>query len=206
MKSLFKIWFLSLSIFLSSNAYSQTFEITPVSGYTFPSSFDITGGEATIQGNINYGLFFGYTTPKNRTEFEISYVYFGSDAVASSDYLAEDIVSRANIHFVMGGINQLIAASRKTTFLAGVKFGISSLVFSEGTNTDRTKFTMGIQGGMKHYLSDRIGLRLQGSLLVPIVAEGGSLWWNPQTGTNISGWSPFVPVSLNGGLIIRIFQ
>ncbi|MFD2203418.1 hypothetical protein [Shivajiella indica] len=187
-----------------SNA--QTFEINPFSGYTFPSTFDITGGTAKLEGNANFGISFGYITPNDVTEFEFSYTYFGTNANASSVYLVEEENSRARLHFVMAGVNRLLTVSEKVTFFGGVKLGASNLAFPDGENQSSTKFTVGVQAGMRYYLSDRIGFRMQGNLLMPIVSEGGSLWWSPSSGTGISGWSPIVPFSLNGGLIIRIYK
>lgn len=203
---------MSLSLYLiipallsGGYAGAQTFEITPTTGYTFSSQFDITGGTGKLEGGPNWGLSIGYT-PKKFLEFEISYDYFRTDARASSVYLVEDEVTKANLHFLMGGVNMLFPASEKVTFFGGLKIGAASLLFEDSPNVDRTRFSLGIQAGMRYYISERIGFRLQGTLLLPIENQGGSLWWNPNTGTNVSGWSPIVPVSMNTGLIIRLQQ
>lgn len=207
MKTFSVISILAAGIFLGSHAYSQTFEITPFSGYTFQTGFDITGGgRATLNGNANFGLMVGYTTGNDVTEFEFSYTHFGTNAVASSDYLVEDVTSRANLNFYLLGINRLLQLNPKTTFFGGVKLGLGDMTFSEGNNMDRSRFTAGVQSGIKHYVSNRVGLRFQANLLLPIVNDGGSMWWNPNTGTNISGWSPIVPFSLNVGFIYRIYR
>jgi len=207
MKNFLVISILIVGVFLGSHAYSQTFEITPFSGYTFQTGFDITGGgRATLNGNANFGLMVGYTTGNDVTEFEFSYTHFGTNAVASSDYLVEDVTSRANLNFYMLGINRLLQLNQKTVFFGGVKLGLGDMSFSEGNNVDRSKFTAGIQSGIKYYVSDRVGFRFQANLLLPVQTSGGSLWWNPNTGTIISGWSPIVPFSLNVGFIYRIYK
>jgi len=207
MKTFSVILILIAGIFSGGQAYSQTFEITPFSGYTFQTGFDITGGgRATLNGNANFGLMVGYTTGNDVTEFEFSYTHFGTNAVASSDYLVEDVTSRANLNFYMLGINRLLQLNQKTVFFGGVKLGLGDMSFSEGNNVDRSKFTAGIQSGIKYYVSDRVGFRFQANLLLPVQTSGGSLWWNPNTGTIISGWSPIVPFSLNVGFIYRIYK
>jgi hypothetical protein len=195
----------STSLFLGFHSHAQTFEITPFSGYTFPSSFDITGGTAIIEGNANWGLSVGYITPNDLTEFEFSYTYFGTNANASSVYLLDDENSKARLNFYMFGVNRLLNVSDKVTLFGGLKLGASNLAFPDGENPSSTKFTVGVQAGMRYYVSDRVGFRVQGNLLMPIVNEGGSLWWSPSSGTSISGWSPIVPFSLNGGIIFRIY-
>jgi hypothetical protein len=194
-----------INAFLEFQSLAQTFEITPFSGYTFPSSFDITGGKAIIEGNANWGLSVGYITPNDLTEFEVSYTYFGTNANASSVYLVEDENSKASLNFYMLGVNRLLTVSDKVTLFGGLKLGASNLSFPDGNNPSSTKFTVGVQAGMRYYVSDRVGFRVQGNLLMPIVNEGGSLWWSPSSGTSISGWSPIVPFSLNGGVIFRIY-
>jgi len=205
-----RLWLLflltSTSAFLGINSNAQTFEITPFSGYTFPSSFDITGGTAKLEGNANWGISLAYITPNDLTEFEISYTFFGTNANASSVYLVEDENSSARLNFYMLGANRLLTVSEKVTFFAGLKLGASNLAFPDGENPSSTRFTVGFQTGIRYYVSDRIGFRIQGNLLLPIVNEGGSLWWSPGSGTSISGWSPIVPLSLNAGVIIRIFN
>jgi hypothetical protein len=206
MRVLFLFSLFLTGAFLGFKAKAQTFEITPFSGYTFPSSFDITGGTARLEGNANWGINLGFITPNNLTEFELSYTFFGTNAKASSVYLVEDENSRARLHFIMAGANRLLTISDQVTFFGGIKFGASNLAFPDGENPSSTKFTIGLQAGMRYYVSDRIGFRVQGNLLLPFVSEGGSLWWNPNSGTGISGWSAIVPLSLNAGVIIRIFK
>lgn len=205
MKKSLSLYLIIPALLFGGYAAAQTFEITPTTGYTFSSQFDITGGTGKLEGGVNWGLSAGYT-PNEFLEFEISYNYFGTDARASSVYLVEDEVTKANLHFLMGGANMLFPASEKVTFFGGLKIGAASLLFKDSPNVDRTRFSLGFQAGMRYYVSERIGFRLQGTLLLPIVSEGGSLWWNPNTGTNVSGWSPIVPVSMNAGLIIRLQQ
>jgi hypothetical protein len=205
MKNILSFYLFISALIIAPKALAQTFEITPNTGYTFSSEFDITGGTAKLEGGLNWSLSIGYTS-NEFLEFELSYSYFGTDARANSVYLTDDVVSRANLHFLMAGVNGLVPASDKITFFGGLKLGAASLVFQNSPNVDRTKFALGFQAGMRYYVSERIGFRLQGTLLLPIVSEGGSLWWNPNTGTNVSGWSPIVPISMNAGLIIRLQQ
>lgn len=197
------ILFLPIMLAYAANGFCQTFEISPFSGYTFPSSFDITGGTAKIEGNANFGISASYA-PQDHIEWELSYTYLPTTARASSAYLQNDAVSKARLHFIMAGANKLIWVSQKVAFYPGVKVGFSSLIFSDGPSPNLTKFTFGMQGGVKYLFSDRVGAKLQGSLLLPIVSAGGSLWWNPNTGTNVSGWTPIVPFSINVGLVFRL--
>ncbi|WP_291778373.1 hypothetical protein [Cecembia sp.] len=191
------------SFCLPSRGWGQQIEVTPSTGYTFGSGFDITGGRAKLEGNVNLGLFLGYT-PKRFTELELSYNFLGTNATANSIYLTEDVVSRSQLHFVMFGVNRLIIINQQLTFFSGLKLGSATLGFPEGDFEDQSRFSVGVQVGMKYFITDRIGLRTQAHLLLPVISEGGSLWWNPNTGIGISGWSPILPFSLNAGMIVRL--
>lgn len=184
-------------------SWAQQLELTPFSGYTFGSGFDITGGRAKLQGNANLGVFFGYT-PKRRTELEFSYNYLGTEAIANSIYLRDDIRSKSRLHFMMLGVNRLIPIKENIDFFSGIKVGSASLRFPESNFREQTRFSVGVQAGIKYFFSENIGLRTQAHLLLPIVEEGGSLWWSPNSGVGINGWSPIMPFSLNFGLIFRL--
>lgn len=199
---LVSIFFFSI-ILGSAPSWGQKLELTPYTGYTFGSGFDITGGRAKLEGNANLGLFLGYT-PKRFTEFEFSYNFLGTNATANSIYLIEDIVSRSQLHFVTIGVNRLIIINEQFTFFSGLKLGSATLSFPDSDFDGQSRFSVGVQAGMKYYITERIGLRSQAHLLLPVVSEGGSLWWNPNTGVGISGWSPILPFSLNFGMIVRL--
>jgi hypothetical protein len=194
---------LLFSFCLPFMGWGQQLEVTPSTGYTFGSGFDITGGRANLEGNVNLGLFLGYT-PKRFTELELSYNFLGTNATDNSIYLTEDVVSRSQLHFVMFGVNRLIIINQQLTFFSGFKLGSATLSFPDGDFNDQSRFSVGVQAGMKYFITDRIGLRTQAHLLLPVISEGGSLWWNPNTGIGISGWSPILPVSLNLGMIFRL--
>lgn len=194
---------LLFSFCLPFRGWGQQFEVTPSTGYTFGSGFDITGGRAKLEGNVNLGLFLGYT-PKRFTELELSYNFLGTNATANSIYLTEDVVSRSQLHFVMFGVNRLIIINQQLTFFSGLKLGSATLSFPDGDFNDQSRFSVGVQAGMKYFITDHIGIRTQAHLLLPVISEGGSLWWNPNTGVGISGWSPILPFSFNLGMIFRL--
>jgi hypothetical protein len=198
---LVSIFFFSIALG-SAPSWGQKLELTACTGYTFGSGFDITGGRAKLEGNANLGLFLGYT-PKRRTEIEFSYNFLGTEATANSIYLTEDIRTRSQLHFVMLGINRIIPFKENLDFFSGIKLGTAGLSFPDSNFSDQTRFSVGVQAGMKYFFSESIGLRTQAHLLLPVVSEGGSLWWNPNAGVGINGWSPIMPFSMNIGLIFR---
>ncbi|WP_194774214.1 hypothetical protein [Pararhodonellum marinum] len=184
---------------------AQGIEITPITGYTFQSGFNIAGGRAFLQDGQNWGGMIGFPINK-ATEIEVAYNYMGTRAVARSTNLRENVDTKAQVHYATIGLNRLFPTSEKMTLFTGAKFGTGTLAFPESNFRNITKFTVGFQGGMKFYASDRVGLRLQANLMMPIIGVGSSLWWSPGGGTavGVSGWSPIAQFGFTGGLIFRL--
>jgi hypothetical protein len=139
-------------------------------------------------------------------EIEVSYNYMATRATASSPLLNDRVDVRTQVHYAMIGANRLFPTSDAMTFFAGMKMGTGTLAFPDGEYRNITKFSLGLQGGMKYFATERIGIRLQANLMMPVLAAGGSLWWSPGGGTavGVSTFSPIVQFGFTGGIIFRL--
>lgn len=205
MKKLILLSVLILGPFLESKA--QGVEITPITGYTFPASYRITSGTARLGDGQNWGGNLGFSIRDNM-EIELSYNYMATRATASSPLISNRVDVRTQVHYAMIGANRLFPASDAITLFAGMKLGTGTLAFPDREYNNVTKFSWGIQGGMKYFATERIGIRMQANLMMPVVAAGGSLWWSPGGGTavGVSTWSPIVQFGFTGGMIFRLRQ
>lgn len=196
---------LIISFLSLSQIMAQGVEITPFTGYTFQAGFNISGGRAFLRDGQNWGGMLGFSV-NDFTEVELGYSYQGTSAVARSVNLQENIDIAAQVHYATLGVNRLFPTSDKMTFFAGAKMGTGTLAFPNGESRNFTRFSAGFQGGMKYYASDRVGIRLQANLMMPILAVGTSLWWSPGAGTSVglSGWSPIAQFGFTGGLVFRL--
>ena len=196
---------LSISLLTLGHSMAQDIEITPFTGYTFQAGFNISGGRAFLRDGQNWGGMMGFSV-NDFTEVELGYSYLGTRAVANSVNLQENVDIPAQVHYATIGGNRLFPTSEKMTFFAGGKLGTGTLAFPNGESRNITKFAVGFQGGMKFYASDRVGIRLQANLMMPIVGVGTSLWWSPGSGTavGLSGWSPIAQFGFTGGLVFRL--
>lgn len=129
-------------------------------------------------------------------------------ATASSTFLSDRVDVRTRVHYAMIGGNRLFPTSENLTFFAGMKMGTGTLAFPDREYRNITKFTFGFQGGLKYFATERIGIRMQANLMMPVVSAGGSLWWSPGGGTavGVSTWSPIVQFGFTGGIIFRLQQ
>jgi len=186
---------------------AQGVEITPITGYTFPASYRITSGTARLGDGQNWGGNIGFSLNEHM-EIELSYNYMATRATASSPLISNRVDVRTNVHYAMIGANRLFPTSDAMTFFAGFKMGTGTLAFPDREYNNVTKFSWGIQGGMKYFATDRIGIRMQANLMMPVLAAGGSLWWSPGGGTavGVSTWSPIVQFGFTGGIIFRLQQ
>ncbi|MCL6259044.1 porin family protein [Aquiflexum sp. TKW24L] len=196
--------FTVISIF---EIHAQGVEITPITGYTFPASYRITSGNARLGDGQNWGGNLGFSLNKNM-EIELSYNYMSTRATASSPLITNRVDVRTNVHYAMIGANRLFPTSDAMTFFAGFKMGTGTLAFPDREYRNITKFSLGFQGGMKYFATERIGIRLQANLMMPVLAAGGSLWWSPGGGTavGLSTFSPIVQFGFTGGIIFRLQQ
>lgn len=196
---------LSISFISLSQVIAQGIEITPITGYTFQAGFNTSNGRAFLRDGQNWGGSIGYTLESN-IEVELAYNYLGTRAVARSVNLQTDINTPAQVHYATIGANKLFPTSDKLTFFTGFKLGTGTLAFPESNTGNITKFITGFQGGLKIFPSDKVGIRLQANLMMPIVGAGASLWWSPGGGSavGVTGWSPIVQFGFTGGLIFRL--
>jgi hypothetical protein len=184
---------------------AQGVEITPITGYTFPASYRISSGTARLGDGQNWGGNLGFSL-NEFMEIEVSYNYMATRATASSPLLNDRVDVRTQVHYAMIGANRLFPTSDAMTFFAGMKMGTGTLAFPDGEYRNITKFSLGLQGGMKYFATERIGIRLQANLMMPVLAAGGSLWWSPGGGTavGVSTFSPIVQFGFTGGIIFRL--
>lgn len=184
---------------------AQSVEITPFTGYTFNHSLPIVGGRATLGGGQAWGGMLGFQL-NELTEVEVLYSWQGGNSTARSTAIQSNVNTRTNANYIMVGSNRLFPLNPQMTLFSGLKAGAGILAFPNGDFNDVSRFSVGVNGGMKYFVSDNIGLRVQANLMMPISNAGANLWWSPGSGAQVGvgGWSSVVQFGFTGGLIFRI--
>jgi hypothetical protein len=192
-------------LFVAIVTIAQSVELTPIAGYTFRSTVNITGGEA----RINDGFTYGGALTINASPFnavEISYYRYQTVAEAYSSYsgyvgLNEEVAM--NYLFIGGKRN--FPASDKVTGFTGLNLGAGWLGSQDDTFSTITKFALGFDAGVKIMASEKVGIRLQTNFYFPITTAGGSVYWGSGgSGVTTSAWVPIWSFGFNGGLIFKI--
>jgi hypothetical protein len=190
-----------LTISLTSEA--QKFEITPFAGYTFGDSFSFNGGQAKISDGFTYGGIFSYLSGNMALELTLSREDAKGSAHSYDDYIDVN-EAPVSVNYVFGGVSRLYPLSDATTLFTGLNMGVGFM--SNDTYRSVTKFSVGFNGGMKYFFSDRLGLRLQASLNFPITDLSSEFWWNPGASHSytVTSYVPILQFGLTGGLIVRL--
>ncbi len=190
---------------VASTTLAQGVELTPIAGYTFRSTINITGGQA----RINDGFTYGGALTINASSFnaiEVSYYRYETTATANSSYtgfktFSDDVA----MNYMFIGGKRLFPATEKVTGFTGVNFGAGWLGSKDNKFSTITRFSMGFEAGVKIMATDKVGIRLQTNLYCPISSAGGSFFWGTGgSGVAMNGYVPIWSFGFNGGLIFKI--
>lgn len=182
-------------------------EITPIYGYSLNGSVNMYRAKFKMENAAHFGGIISVEVmPGTYGEFS----YTRSKTTAKYDDFAFPEKSAkydmAIDYFQLGGVKELTQGPL-------VPFGMASLGitwFNMQTHgvSDHVSFSAALGGGIKYFISDRIGIRLQGRLLLPMYFSGGGLFLGigtggPSTGVGISTGVLAVQGDFSGGLIFR---
>jgi hypothetical protein len=112
----------------------------------------------------------------------------------------------------MLGFNYLVTYNEPLVPYGLLNVGILS-TSSEGTPTiaseSNTWFTAGLGGGLRYYLNDRIGIRLQARLLLPMQFGGVGFGCGIGTGgggcgAGVSTYTNIIQGDFTGGVVLKL--
>jgi len=201
------------SIFLISSLYSfAQIEVSPMVGYFFGGRTNFYEGSLKIKDNVNYGLYLGYDTD-NHTGLELSYAMSSSVAQWRPSFaFSEDLPSRdfdMNTHvFLLGGIKS-VPFSEKVVGFGGLKAGAILYHPREVQINDVWRFLVAVNAGVKIFLTEKVGIRLQGNLYMPMYFNGAGMYCGIGSGGSSCGASVNSTIvifegDLTAGLIFKL--
>jgi hypothetical protein len=192
---------LMLTIVLISKA--QHIEATPFAGYTFGSSFNFNGGKANLSDGFTYGGILSYQAGN----MSLDLTYSREDAKGSAhsyDNYIDVNDAPVSVNYVFLGGSRLYPLSDETILFTGLNMGVGFM--SNQDYRSVTKFSVGFNGGVKYFFSERIGLRLQASLNFPITDMSSEFWWSPGASHTygVTSYVPILQFGFTGGLVFRL--
>ncbi len=163
----------------------KRFELAGTYSYLWAGSYDLYEGEIYMDDGSTYGGTIDFAfRPDAKIEFAYSFTsshatfspyYVGGLNTSSLVNLDNDVTIQ---YFQLGSIYQ-IPKGKAQPFI-GLLLG-AVLFHPTGTAagltlSDKWNFAVSLTGGVKVYLSDQVGVRLQGRLLLPMYFSGGSMY------------------------------
>ncbi|HTO89226.1 MAG TPA: outer membrane beta-barrel protein [Thermoanaerobaculia bacterium] len=158
---------------------SCPFELTPMFGYRLEGTLnpeDPAAVRISLQDHATFGINFGYWIDANGS-LEVQYSRTPTEAVSASsattpgrtlDVTVQDIQFAGLAHF-------RVANPRVRPYL-GLGLGVTILDPGDRFATT-TRFSFSLFGGVKTYLSDRLGLRFEARWIPAYLSSGGSGFW-----------------------------
>ena len=194
-----------LTISTGVSVLAQSIELTPFAGYTFRSTVNITNGQARVNDGFTYGGALTYKAGLYNA-IELSYYRYQTNATAQSSYSGFEFVDTpVNVNYMFIGGQRIIPANEKMSGFTGFNLGAGWLGSGNDSFSTITKFSVGLVAGLKIMASDKIGIRLQTNLALPITGAGGSFYWGSGgSGVGLTGYVPIWSFGFTGGLVYKI--
>ena len=204
------IFTLTLTI-ISLLSTAQGIEITPMGSYSFIGKMHFYEGELDIKDNAGYGIKIGFS-PIEHSVFEFSYK--GNITTAEWEpYRSSGIRGREmdlSINYFTIGLHQeRMLTSEKVYGFGGLGLGMSYINPMESGIDDLYSMAVTIDLGVKVFLTDRIGIRIQADLQMPIYFAGLGFYAGIGTGgtsggLSLNSGSYFVQGGFSAGIIFRL--
>ncbi len=194
------------------SAQAQSVELIPYYGFQLGGSFYYytQNGKyvekAKVKDNPNYGVGLNVNVD-DETTIELMWNRMDShtDLYYNFENHRVDVVSE---YYTLGGLKNF--PNGNVVPFVGGSLGVGVFTFKEGSKTEKaTRFAGTLQGGAKIYFSDRVGIRLQARMLIPMYFSGVGLGCGISTGGSSCGGgatfgSEILQGDFTGGLIIKL--
>ncbi len=180
-------------------------ELAVQSGYSFGSFIRTYDGDLTLNGSMWYGGALDYYIKKDLV-FELSYSYrSGSMTYEPYNYYgswdpdAINDLGNLSTHYIQLGTIKTFRKNNVAPFIGG---NLGMAIFSPEDQRYDTDLYFAVSGlgGAKIYLSDKIGIRLQGRLFMPLYFANLTFYCSTGgCGTGAGAWGT-IEGELSGGL------
>lgn len=198
---------LAMMIYGTQDISGQIIELNGFTGILLGGTAKLYDGDFRIQDAQNYGgkLAVGLSTT---TFAEISYMRTDTEGTFYP-FLGSpsDAVPFSGNYLQVGGLQQ--ADFGRVSPYGTIGLGLTWWSPKTSQLNSKVQFSATVGAGLKLWLSDMIGIRLQGSMLLPIVYNGFGFGCGIGTGGSGCGGSVYTRITpfqgeFSGGLIIKI--
>jgi opacity protein-like surface antigen len=218
MKKVFKVSVVAFTIlFFLTPFVSQgqaLIEVSPFAGYMFGGSLKLYEGKLKAENAANYGVAVDFKIARDM-QIELMWTQMNTEAQFNTYYGYDNLATRKfdlNVGYIQIGsvremdfdkVHPFAVVSLGTTY-----FIPSNVTYLDGTTTDvddEWKFSMTLGAGAKIWITDKVGIRLQGNLMLPMFWGGaGFTVGTGGAGFTLGAGTSMVQGSFTGGLIFAL--
>jgi hypothetical protein len=193
----------------STSAQDHKVELTPFGGYMLGGSVKFYEGKFKVEDAGCYG---GMLAVRVHSGDFIELSYTGmtttGDWLPSSSYSdehPEGTVPMAVNHFQIGTVNELPLDNEAIRPYGTLTLGTTWFNIQDDDATDEWLFSVAAGLGLKYFFTDKIGIRIQARMLLPVVYNGAGFYIGTGgSGMYVSSTAPIVQGDFTGGLIIAL--
>ena len=189
-------------------------QVTAYTGYQFGSSTNFYGyqnqGRFKIKASQDFGGMLALEV-RPGTQAEFSYTYMGTYATIERGGFTPTNIGDVDVHYYqIGGVQEATVGDNVDIFgtltVGGTTFVPKSGSYESEDGDifrldNKTYFSVGVGGGVKLWLSDVIGIRIQARMLMP-VTWGGFYFGTGGAGASVG--SAMISGDVGGGLVFKL--
>ncbi len=190
-----------------SSSNTKGIELSGFYGWQYGGDFTAYQGEIEIQDNESFGGSIGFpipSRPEAMVELGYSRQNTSVDLKAYPSGATETLFDAAVEYYQIGAMynRRMGSVSPFGGFTLGAaRFAPKQKSFENFQIEDEWRFAMSLGVGVKSYLGERAGLRLQARLLMPMNFYGTSFWFGSGgSGVGVSGGSAILQGDVSAGL------
>ncbi len=192
--------------------HAQSLQILPMGGYQFPAGVDVSYNDGSsgfyqparlrIKGNGNYGLGLHFLLPFEDISISASFTNMNSELTIDPASEPETKLFDASQEYWMFGIMKEVDMDQLRPF-GGLVLGWTTIRPKESNYGNATKFSVGLEGGVKYFFNDVVGIMVHARLLLPVQWVGAGLTIGTGgTGAGLTTGSSIIQGDIGGGLVI----
>lgn len=179
-------------------------EIFAFGGYMLSKKVTAREGEFNLEDKPDYGLGIDIEI---RRGMQLEVIWISTQTHTTIKEAPRDEprdLWDLDIHyFQVGGVWEM--GRRRTRPFVAFTIGATLFNAKDPDVNDEWLASITLGFGGKYDFSDKIGIRLQARLLLPLVLSGGGLWVGTGgVGVGVGSWAPIVQFDVTAGIYIRI--
>ena len=198
---------LAMIIYGTQDISAQIIEINGFTGIQLGGTAKLYDGDFRINDAQNYGgkLAVGLSTT---TFAELSYMRADTDGTFYPFIGTPSDVVRFSSNYIQAAGLQQVDFGRVSPF-ATIGLGVTWWSPKSSQLNSKVQFSATVGAGLKLWLTDMIGIRLQGTMLMPMVYNGAGFGCGIGTGGSSCGANLYTRITpfqgeFSGGLIIKL--